>query len=45
MVSDNSILPQSVEEMFYFTEVKMPYLYGLWRFANAYIIKIYRGET
>ncbi|MCU6748797.1 hypothetical protein OCV51_14270, partial [Faecalicatena acetigenes] len=33
----------SVEEMFCFIKVKMPYLCGLWRFANAYLRIIMKG--
>ena len=35
---------QSVEEMFCFIEVTMPYLCGLWRFANAWIFILGKGE-
>ena len=28
----------NLEEIFYFNNKKMPYLCGLWRFANAYLI-------
>ena len=30
--------------MFCFIKVKMPYLCGLWRFANTYICNILRSE-
>jgi len=29
--------------MFCFIKVKMPYLCGLWRFANTYLGKIMKG--
>ena len=32
----------SSEELFVFLEETMPYLYGLWRFANAYFLDIYK---
>lgn len=36
MVFSNSILPQTSEEMFCFVTKNIPYLCGVWRFANAY---------
>ena len=35
----------NLEEIFYFNNKKMPYLYGFWRFANAYKIVILKGEN
>ena len=31
--------------MFYFATKRIPYLCGFWRFANAYIQKIRKGEV
>ena len=36
MLLDISILPQTSEELFYFVTKRIPYLCGVWRFANAY---------
>lgn len=36
IVSSNSILPQTSEEMFYFETKNIPYLCGFRRFANTY---------
>ncbi len=36
MLLDISIIPQTSEELFYFVTKRIPYLYGFWRFANAY---------
>ena len=33
----------SGEELFVFKKQKMPYLYGLWCFANAYLFDLKRG--
>ena len=36
MLFDISIIPQTSEELFYFVTKRIPYLCGLWRFANDY---------
>ena len=41
---DNSILPQTSEELFYFVTKRTPYLCGFWRFANAYVFTYVKGD-
>ena len=35
----------NLEEIFYFNNKKMPYLCGLWRFANAYSVIEREGDV
>lgn len=36
MVSEQFYCITNLEEIFYFVTKRIPYLYGFWRFANAY---------
>ena len=37
LVSSQLYFTINLEEIFYFNNKKMPYLCGVWRFANAYL--------
>lgn len=44
LVSSQLYFTINLEEIFYFNNKKMPYLCGVWRFANAYDEKKWEGE-